>query len=120
MMRQAISPRLAIRIFLNNEEPSVAAPHPHAARVPPSPRTRGEGWGEGSSVDVRCAGSRSQRDVVVLFPWVGERFATQHRQCAAKPPPSVAWQDHILDKTAARRDKRIGKFFAVFFGARVN
>ena len=26
---------------------AVAAPHPPAARVPPSPRMRGEGWGEG-------------------------------------------------------------------------
>ena len=25
------------------------APHPPAARVPPSPRRRGEGWGEGQS-----------------------------------------------------------------------
>jgi hypothetical protein len=25
----------------------LAAPHPPAARVPPSPRSRGEGWGEG-------------------------------------------------------------------------
>jgi UDP-N-acetylmuramate dehydrogenase len=28
-------------------DPSLAAPHPPAARVPPSPGTRGEGWGEG-------------------------------------------------------------------------
>ena len=28
---------------------SGAAPHPPASRVPPSPRTRGEGWGEGLS-----------------------------------------------------------------------
>jgi hypothetical protein len=27
----------------------VTAPHPPAARVPPSPRLRGEGWGEGHS-----------------------------------------------------------------------
>jgi DNA-binding transcriptional LysR family regulator len=27
--------------------PSPAAPHPPAPRVPPSPRSRGEGWGEG-------------------------------------------------------------------------
>jgi hypothetical protein len=31
------------------ERLSVAAPHPPAARVPPSPRSRGEGWGEGPS-----------------------------------------------------------------------
>jgi len=28
---------------------SLAAPHPPAARVPPTPRPRGEGWGEGHS-----------------------------------------------------------------------
>jgi UDP-N-acetylmuramate dehydrogenase len=31
----------------NNPNPSLAAPHPRAARVPPSLRSRGEGWGEG-------------------------------------------------------------------------
>jgi UDP-N-acetylmuramate dehydrogenase len=31
----------------NDGYPSLAAPHPPAARVPPSPRLRGEGWGEG-------------------------------------------------------------------------
>jgi hypothetical protein len=28
-------------------DPSLAAPHPPAARAPPSPCERGEGWGEG-------------------------------------------------------------------------
>src|SRR5215831_18201085 len=111
MMRQAISPRLAIRIFLNTR------PHPPAKRVPPSPRTRGEGRGEGLQLgNAPC----SQRDVVVLFPWVGELLVAQHGERAAEPPPGVAGQYHVVDKAAARRNKRIGEFLAIFLGARLD
>src|SRR6266446_3245274 len=35
------------------QNPSPAAPHPPAPRVPPSPRSRGEGWGEGQLLHMR-------------------------------------------------------------------
>src|SRR6266446_2964705 len=37
----------------NRPSPSPAAPHPPATRVPPSPRSRGEGWGEGQLLHMR-------------------------------------------------------------------
>src|SRR5271167_1946828 len=62
----------------------------------------------------------SQRDVVVLFPGVGERLIAQHRERAAESLSGVARQDHVVDKTAACRDKWIGEFLAVFLGARLD
>src|SRR3984893_15990502 len=85
MMRQATSPRLAVRILRN------------------------------MGLKPRQETKLSQRDVVVFFPRIGERFAAQHREFPAEPPPRVARQDHVVDKAAARRDKRVGEFLAVFF-----
>jgi len=41
-----------------HRDPSRAAPHPPAARVPPSPRVRGEGWGEGHRDTALAEGGR--------------------------------------------------------------
>jgi hypothetical protein len=41
-----------------HQDPSRDAPHPPAARVPPSPRVRGEGWGEGHRDTALAEGGR--------------------------------------------------------------
>jgi UDP-N-acetylmuramate dehydrogenase len=42
----------------SDRDPSRAAPHPPATRVPPSPRVRGEGWGEGLRDAALAEGGR--------------------------------------------------------------
>src|SRR5712691_11848070 len=124
MTRQAISPRLAIRIFVNitcslsriageGAERSEAGegacrgadPHPPAplAWAPPSPALRERGL---------------ERDVVVLLPRVLKLFAAQHGEGASEAPPRRPRQDHVVDEAAARRDERVGEFLAIFLRAR--
>src|SRR5580765_5759440 len=110
MMRQAISPRLAIRILRNMppkplfriagegaEARSAEAgegmgpaicPHPPIAsrRVPPSPAVRETGL---------------KRDVVVLFPRVLQLLVAQHRERAGEAPARRRRLDHVVDKAAA-------------------
>src|SRR5690242_19410482 len=84
MMRQAISPRLAIRIFLNTVWQPSAPQAPNNAR---SRRRPGSivvtAWAADEWVPA-CAGNwgkregASQRDVVVLFPRIFELLAAQH------------------------------------------
>src|SRR5437588_12139516 len=116
--RQAISPRLAIRILRNisaslsriaeeGAERSEAGegarhatdPHPPIAPrwAPPSPAVRERGL---------------KRDVVVLFPRILELLAAQHGEGAAEALARRCRLDHIVDKAAARRDKRVGEFLA--------
>ena len=59
------------------------APHPPASRVPPSPRLRGEGWGEGQS----AAGLR------IIEPAPLDALAVEAQQLARR------WQE-ILDRAA--------------------
>src|SRR6478736_4158972 len=62
----------------------------------------------------------SQRDVVVLFRRIDELLAAQHCEGTAQPPPGSARQDDVVDKAAARGDKRVGKFLPVLLGARLD
>src|SRR5919206_3239383 len=62
----------------------------------------------------------SQRDVVVLFPRVFEPLAAQHVEGPAQASPRRAGRDDVVDKAAARRDKRVREFLAVFLGARLD
>src|SRR5438132_6042473 len=124
MTRQAISPRLAIRILRNmvsslartageravRSEAGEGArlgtdPHPPiAARwAPPSPALRERGL---------------QWDIVVFLPRVLELLAAQHGEGAAQALARRRRLDHIVDKTAARCDERIGEFLAILLGAR--
>ena len=76
---------------------SPAAPHPPAARVPSSPRSRGEGWGEGHPVieDLKAKGVQQVTEhdgdelfeMANLFPrttglpmtvWVSPRGSARH------------------------------------------
>src|SRR5271170_311683 len=98
MTRQAISPRLAIRILRN---------------------IRSELWHE-IAISPKYPAIFSQRDVVVLFGWAVQLLAAQHRERPAQAAPGVARLDHVVDKAAARRDKRIGEFLAIFFRARLD
>jgi len=38
----------------------------------------------------------------------------------AQAPPRRAGRDYVVDKPAARRDKRVGEFLAVFLRARLD
>jgi protein ImuB len=48
--------------------PAPIAPHPLASRVPPSPRSRGEGWGEGPYALRRDALDKSPRPIRLFDP----------------------------------------------------
>src|SRR5262249_47785165 len=62
--------------------------------------------GKGFCFDWMLTAS-SQRDVVVLLPRVFEPLAAQHVERAAEAPPRRAGLDDVVDKAAARRDKRV-------------
>src|SRR5262245_27454050 len=94
--RQAISPRLAMRIFWNTFV---------------SPRSRHiseQRWLTLVLVDL-------QRNVSVLAPRVLELLVAEHRQRAANPLPGVAGHDHVVDVPAPPRNKRIGELLAILF-----
>src|SRR4030042_6158269 len=88
--RQAISPRLAMRIFLNMCV----------------------------SCDL-CAlpGRGSERDVAVLAPRVLDLLVVQHRERAAYPLARLVRHDDVVDVAAAAGDERVGELLAVFLGA---
>src|SRR5207248_10467649 len=113
---------------------------PHSRRKPGSisataePLTNGSGLAPGMRLRVarpkrarkasRSASGgewrASQRDIVVLLPRVLQLLAAQHRQRAAQAPPRYRGLDYVVDKAAARRDKRVGEFLAVFLRARLD
>jgi 16S rRNA processing protein RimM len=68
------------------------APHPPASRVPPSPRERGEGWGEGQSQRV-CLG-------IVTAPH-GIQGAVRIRSFT-QAPEDIARHGPLTDVTGAR------------------
>src|SRR5690348_13639530 len=119
MTRQAISPRLAIRIFLNIKfslyriageggecrkretgEGRCAPPPPCSLRERSLSRNAGEGKSEG--------------DVVVLLPWVLEFLVAQHAERAAEAAAGGGGGDHVVDKAATGGDEGVGEFLAVF------
>src|SRR5215469_3814424 len=133
--RQAISPRLAMRILENIRWPlsrlrervapgaarrrvrvrGASYPHPPiAARwAPPSPALRERGF---SVVPSRS----SQRDVIVLLPRVGELLVAQHVERAAEAAARRARLDHVVDKAAAGSNKGISELLAVFLRAGID
>src|SRR5258708_1083819 len=111
--RQAISPRLAIRIFLNIVSSLSPTPPQRARRTdrpPPTPAA----WAPPSPA-LRERGL--ERDVVVLLPRVLELFAAQHMEGAAEAPAGRPRLDHIVDEAAARRDEGVGEFLAILLRA---
>src|SRR6476619_6348346 len=95
MTRQAISPRLAIRILVNM---SVSC------------------W-KGS--DVRVVRSpMSERDVPVLAPRVLELLVAQHHQGAADALAGLVRQDHVVDEATRAGDEGVGEAGLVFGFAR--
>src|SRR5436305_4333901 len=108
MMRQAISPRLAIRILRNIAPPIgplaglVPAIHVLLFQAAPIQKT----WVPGTSPGTGCwfgwpRKTSSQRDVVVLLPRVCELFVAQHGERAAEAPAGVGRLDHVGDKATA-------------------
>src|SRR5437764_11565398 len=61
-----------------------------------------------------------KRDVVVFFPRVLELFAAQHHEGAAEAAAGRPRLDDVVDKAAAGRNERVGKFLAVLLGARLD
>src|SRR5262245_60578054 len=92
MSRQAISPRLAIRIFLN-----MAA--------------------SGRVDDVSSSPDRelSERNIAVLAPGVLQLLVPEHGERPADAFAGLVGHDHIVDEPAVAGDERVGKLLLVFF-----
>ena len=80
------------------------APHPSAARVPPSPRSRGEGSGEGplGSKWLR-ANLRPERTGLPFVVFISQRGGARHdvriklaRAAKARPPDNMASREFDL------------------------
>src|SRR5262250_1217209 len=84
MIRQAISPRLAIKIL--SKGGSVA-----------------EAVGEASlfAVFELALIAASQRDIAVLLPGTIELLTAQHGEAAANPLAGRMWHDHVIDEAAS-------------------
>src|SRR5664279_4797255 len=97
MTRQAISPRLAIRIFLSIDASFSRRRVCRTALRPLAP---------------------SQWNVAVLAPGVLDLLARQHRQRAADALSGLVRLDHVVDVAARARDERVGELGLVFGLAR--
>src|SRR5690349_14326224 len=118
MTRHAISPRFAIRIFLNMVNPP---PRSGGGRRP-----RASAGGRGCSRRCRIAPSPTlpryagegglERYVRVLLPWVLQLLVAQHGEAAADSAPRAVRHDDVVDEAAARGDERVGEALAVLLG----
>ena len=53
----------------------------------------------------------------MLFGRIAQLLAAEHCERAGESPAGIARRDYVVDKAAARSDKRVCEFLAVFFGA---
>src|SRR5262245_35177220 len=88
IMRQAISPRFAIRIFLNIEG-QVSGVYVSACLVGNEQRHQ--------APDNQTPNANSQRYIPMLPPRILQFLVPQHRQRPANSRSSLPWHDHVVD-----------------------
>src|SRR5258706_4486602 len=120
MMRQAISPRLAIRILVNIINVSCKWA---SEATPPSSHPRGSGFagptgGAPRGQERSDWGAPSQRDVAVLAPRVFDLLVAQHHERPADALARFMRLDHVVDEAACAGHERVREAFLVLGLAR--